>query len=184
MVKKKYQRKCPCGSGLFFKDCCEIPVEGETPEEIKKIIENCIIKTFEYTNSRAELCIYVANLTKDLLELFDIRSYVVAGSAKWKYYTTWFQWKPHDTPMQYHAWCISQYGETIDLACGAMNERFDGGGLQAKMLNLKPPSNCWCKNPSDREYIVRDLGAKQIAMSEHSYKRIKKTALNLRVTNE
>jgi len=183
-MKKKYERKCPCGSGLLFKDCCEIPIEGETPEEIKKIIENCVIKTFEYTNCRAELCIYVANLTKDLLELFDIRSYVVAGSAKWEKYTTYFQWKPHDTPMQYHAWCITQYGEIVDLACGAMDQRFDKGGVLADRFKLKPPSNCWHINPKDREYIIHDLGAKQIVINKNDYERIKRIAFSLRVANE
>lgn len=181
---KKYERKCPCGSGKYYKDCCNVIVDGETPNEIKNIIRNSVIQSFDKAHCvRGEHCIYSANLVKDLLLMFGIRSYVAAGSAKWNNYPTWFQWRPQDRLMQYHAWTVTQYGETVDLACDSMRQRQDGGGSLVTKYNIPSPKYCWCKNPNDREYIIHDLGAKNIKMSENGYKILRDIAFNAKVSN-
>ncbi len=103
MPKRKHDRKCPCGSGELFKNCCQIPKYGETPIEVKNKIKNIVVQTFnELRDTRGELCLYVANLVKDLLKEYGYKSYVVAGEAKWNNYPAYYQWKPNNSTPEFH----------------------------------------------------------------------------------
>ena len=76
---------CPCGSNISFRKCCYYPKEGNTPEDVRKRIKRIVICTFNSAgDTRGELCLYVARLVKDLLSEFGIKSYVAAGSSKWR----------------------------------------------------------------------------------------------------
>ncbi|MEK5215266.1 hypothetical protein [Psychrobacillus sp. FSL H8-0487] len=169
MAKKK-ERMCPCGSKILFSNCCLYPKEGDTPEEIKKKITRVVISTFDYVGeNRGETCLYVSTLIKDILNEFGIKSYVVAGSSKWKYVTTFYAWNP---PKEFHAWVVTEYGEKIDLACDALNERID---MQDK-IGKNTPTRCWKKELSDREYIPKDFGAKSFSFDYKGYNKIKNQA--------
>lgn len=179
-MKKKHDRKCPCGSEKLFKDCCSIVSEGETPEEVKKEIKDIIIKTFdEIGQTRGELCLYVSNLVVDLLKLYNYKSYVVAGSARWNKFSSCFQWKPHDEIQEFHAWVITEFGETVDLACDTFETRRDAHTSLSIIMGMPSPKTCWDKNPQDRNYELRDLGAKTLKMSKNGYKQMKDIALDI-----
>lgn len=129
--------------------------------------------TFDYIGeNRGETCLYVSTLIKDLLVEFGIKSYVVAGSSKWKNISTFYDWKP---PLQFHAWVITEYGEVIDLACDALTKRKDMQGR----TGITSPKRCWEKELSDREYIGKDFGAKSLQFDRNGYKLIKSQALKL-----
>lgn len=167
MPKKKHKRQCPCGSKLFFEDCCQTPNPGETPKKVKEVINKIVKDTFIKTGYYlGEACLYSSLLTKELLNEFDIKSYVVAGSSKWHNYPTWFQYLPNDEPMQFHAWLITEYGEIVDLSCDAFENRQDAHTLGGVRLGIKPPSVCWSKEINDRKYIVRNIGAKSFPVDK------------------
>ena len=175
--KREHKRKCPCGSGEFFDSCCSIQSEGTTPDEIKKAVTECVIQTFNTIGEiRGETCLYVASLTRDLLRLFNVRSYVAAGSSSWKNSPVYYSWKSNDgVIVEYHAWVVTEYGELVDLACDDIVNRRDAYKFRALRLGLAP-STCWDKNPQDREYIVRDLGAKSLALDKRGYAFLWETA--------
>lgn len=163
---------CPCGSTENFKLCCYYPKEGSTPENVKKRITRIVISTFDKVgDTRGETCLYVARLVKDLLNEFGIKSYVVAGSSKWNRVTTFYDWKP---PREFHAWAMTEFGETVDLACDALNERSD---MYLKQLN-NVPTRCWTKELKDRDYKIYDYGAKRFEFDEEGYRSLLTIGLN------
>ncbi|HDR7338311.1 TPA: hypothetical protein QCX11_004481 [Bacillus anthracis] len=171
MAKKK-ERMCPCGSRIQFSDCCKYPKDGNTPDEIKNNITKIVISTFnDIGETRGETCLYVSTLVKDLLTESSIKSYVVAGSSKWKGVPIFYDWKP---PIQFHAWVVTQYGEIVDLACDALNERRDMIGR----IGINTPTRCWKKELDDREYIEKDLGAKSLQFDK-GYTRIRDRAFKI-----
>jgi hypothetical protein len=170
MAKKK-ERQCPCGSKKLFSHCCKHPKVGNTPEEIKNKVTKIVISTFnDIGENRGETCLYVSTLVKDLLNELGVKSFVVAGISKWKDVSTFYDWKP---PVQFHAWVVTEYGEIVDLACDALNERRD---MLGKRTNA--PTKCWIKELNDREYIAKDLGAKSLPFDK-GYTDIKKYAFQL-----
>jgi hypothetical protein len=169
-LREKKERKCPCGSGILFSQCCQTAQEGETPSDVKRIIECCVIQTFDSVGqTRGEACLYVARLVKDLLEQFEIKSYVAAGSAAWSGYPHYYQWKPHSLRPEFHAWVVTQYGEIVDLACDGFHTRRDAYRSLGPMSGIPSPQKCWSKQLSDREYIIRDSGAKSLPFDKKAY---------------
>ncbi|WP_144634160.1 hypothetical protein [Priestia megaterium] len=167
MSKKKHKRLCPCGAKIYFDNCCKNPKEGETPEEVKKLINKVVKETFRKKGYYlGELCLYASFLTKELLIEYGIKSYVVAGSSKWNGYPTFFKYIPHNESPQFHAWLVTEYGEKVDLACDAIEDRFDAYTLSGPKLGIKPPSYCWDKKLKDREYIERNIGAKSFPVDQ------------------
>ncbi|MBY0052961.1 hypothetical protein H7K32_15025 [Brevibacillus agri] len=171
--QKEHRRKCPCGSGAFFDECCDKAIDGETPEEIKRLVKRCVRKAFEDCHiNRGEHCIYVSNVIKELLSLHGIRSYVVAGSSKWDGYPIFYQWKPKAAIPEFHVWVITQFGELVDLACDDMHNRADFAFTQTARMGVPSPSAKWDKNMVDCEYIPKELGAKSFAIDKNALKRL------------
>ncbi|HDR8152414.1 hypothetical protein [Bacillus cereus] len=171
MAKKK-ERMCPCGSKIQFSNCCKYPKVGNTPEEIQDKITKIVIATFnDIRENRGETCLYVSTLIKDLLNELGIKSYVVAGASKWKYVSHFYDWNP---PIQFHVWVVTEYGETVDLACDALDKRGDMLGN----IGVNTPTRCWKKELDDREYIPKDLGARSFKFDK-GYTTIKKHAFKL-----
>ncbi|PEV47429.1 MULTISPECIES: hypothetical protein [Bacillus cereus group] len=176
MARKK-ERKCPCGSRKLFSECCKYPRKGETPENVKKVITKIVISTFDSIGeTRGETCLYVSTLVKELLKEFEINSYVVAGSSRWNNVLTFYDWKP---PVEFHAWIVTEYGEIVDLACDALNERRDI--LDKSWRNA--PSKCWSKELIDRTYIGKELGAKSFPFDHKGFDIIKDEAFRLLKNN-
>ncbi|MFS0783538.1 hypothetical protein [Bacillus sp. 1P06AnD] len=157
-VKMK-KRLCPCGSKKQFEECCYTPISGETAENLKRDIYDIVKLTFR-GQPRGELCLYVSLVVKYLLSMHDIRSYVVAGSSRWIGYPTFFEYKQQGERREFHAWVVTQYGETVDLACDAIEERSDYDTLTGPKLGISPPIACWDKVLTDRVYTPNDKGVK------------------------
>lgn len=176
MVKK--ERRCPCGSGIAFSECCRTPVDGSTPSVLINNIKNSIIKTFNYIgDTRGELCVYVSLLVKDLLDLNNIKSYVAAGEARWNNFQYFYRWAPQgngNNMPEFHAWVITQYGEICDLACDAFESRHDVSNIR----KIQSPKMCWDKNLNDRVYIPHDLGLKNINYDRQGYQQLKEIAFS------
>lgn len=180
MPKRKHKRQCPCGSKVTFEVCCQIPKPGETPREVKEKINKLVKDTFSETGYYlGESCLYSSFLTKEVLKEFGIKSYVVAGSSKWNNYPTWFQYLPNDKVMQFHAWLITEYGEIVDLSCDSFANRQDAHTFGGVKLGIKSPSICWSKEINDREYIVRDIGAKSFPVDKRVMEVLLKEAKSL-----
>jgi hypothetical protein len=163
---------CPCGSTINFEQCCYYPKEGNTPEDVKKRITRIVISTFDKAgDTRGETCLYVASLVKDLLNEFGIKSYIAAGSSKWNRVATFYDWKP---PREFHSWAVTEFGETVDLACDALNERSDWH----YHLSNNVPTRCWKKELKDRDYKIYDYGAKTFEFDEEGYRKLLSIALN------
>lgn len=161
-----YGETCPCGSTSSFEQCCCFPKEGNTPENIKKRIRSIVITTFDNVgDTRGETCLYVARLVKDLLNEYGITSYVAAGSSKWDRVSIFYDWKPE---REFHAWAVTEFGETVDLACDALNERSD--------MVFRPlgnvPTRCWTKELKDRAYKIYDYGAKTLEFDQEGYNKL------------
>ncbi|GIO03002.1 hypothetical protein J5TS2_36700 [Brevibacillus halotolerans] len=176
--QKEHRRKCPCGSDEFFDECCEKVSEGSTPEQIKRVVKRCVRKAFNDCNiNRGEHCIYVSYVVKNLLELHGIRSYVVAGASKWIGYPIYYQWKPKSKIPEFHVWVVTQYGETVDLACEDIHNRSDFVFTQTKKLGIPSPSSKWNKDLSDCEYVPKELGAKSFLIDMNALNRLQKKAI-------
>ncbi|HAM79799.1 MAG TPA: hypothetical protein DCO80_03200 [Ornithinibacillus sp.] len=128
---------------------------------------------------RGELCLYSSYLTKYLLEIFEIRSYVVAGSSKWKYYPNFFQFKPEAKMREFHAWLVTEYGEIIDLTCDDFGGRTDSHLISGVRKGIQPPKTCWSKVLTDREYIAHDIGAKVFNIDKKVLDMLKEVATKL-----
>lgn len=176
-MRKKKERNCPCGSGLRFSECCQNVLDGETPADVRRVIENCVVKTVDLAReSRGELCLYVAQLVKDLLNEYGIKSYIVAGSASWNEYPHHYQWKP---PKEFHVWVRTQYNEVVDLACDAFHTRSDAHSSIGPLLGISSPNRCWIKEPNDRVYTPVDLGARSLPFDRRGYENLKVIALDI-----
>ncbi|MGK7378334.1 hypothetical protein ACSFXN_10905 [Planococcus sp. 1R117A] len=175
MAKKK-ERLCPCGSKILFSQCCKIPKSNSTPDDVKKRVTKIVISTFDSIGeNRGETCLYVSTLVKDLLNEHRIKSYVVAGSSRWNHVSVYYDWKP---PVEFHAWVVTEYGEIVDLACDALNERRD----MRRSIGFNIPTRCWEKELKDRVYVPKDLGAKSLPFDK-GYKDIKNKAFELLLGN-
>lgn len=173
----KKDRICPCGSKIAYNQCCKVPQEGETAIDIKDKVQTCIINTFEAINeTRGELCLYVSMLVKDLLEYYNIRSYIVGGEARWKDYPHYYKWNPQK---EFHVWDVTQYGEMIDLTCDSFETRHDANTSVGPLVGIKSPDLCLGKVCNDRNYTSHDLGCKNIKRDKRGYEKVKKIAFEL-----
>lgn len=178
--KKIHKRLCPCGSKKYFDNCCKEPQEGSTPIDIKNLVTYVVKESFAQCGFyRGELCLYASYLTKKLLEVHNIRSYIVAGSSKWSGYPTYFQYKPFAKYQEFHAWVVTEFGETVDLTCDAFGNRRDSNTLAGVKFSITPPKTCWDKELNDREYIGYDLGAKSFPVDRQALKQLHAAANNI-----
>ncbi|REE84575.1 hypothetical protein A8990_114110 [Paenibacillus taihuensis] len=161
---------CPCGSNEEYSSCCEVPTEGSTPEDIKQLVRRSIVRGFKNAGDvRGELCLYASLIAKELLALHNIRSYVVAGSARWNY-PIFYEWRPDGR--EFHAWLITQYGEYVDLTIDDIQNRRDfeeTNVFRETGYSIDPPLWCWSKRLVDRKYDAVDLGATSLEIDENGY---------------
>lgn len=162
--------------------------DGETPQGLKELIETTIKHTFDGQagiaffhaqlgrSVRGELCAAVSLLTSWLLEQYKIRSRVVFGSARWIGYPIGFLWKGE---REYHSWVETEFGEIVDLACDALDQRSD---ITSASQAVHAPKICWTKPHllGDRSYEEVPYGGQEIDVDlpgSRSFDRIASVAL-------
>jgi hypothetical protein len=134
--------------------------DSETPIWLQNLLGSAIVWLYEtqtlvrLQQPPGESCTTISMLLISLLRHYGVKSRFAVGSARWQSYPIFYQWKG---VAEYHSWVMTEYGEIVDLACGALNTR---SALTDEQRKIRPPRTCWEKLEllADRDYVEVEDG--------------------------